>query len=325
LATALLAACAAFLAAAEAAPAAVERASESERAVAYWTEERMRNARPAEELLAETEAEEAPEPGEPGKPVEVPSPELRPYSAHGRVFFTHSSRDYYCSGTVVQAATRKLVATAGHCVYYKRSFARKWIFVPAYAEDGRDNPAPFGRWRARRLAVPHAWWRSARDRNAANDDLRFDVGMVSLAPRNGRPIQGVVGARRVRFNSKSARTLEAVGYPAMAPFDGKTMLSCSSPWMGRDRRLPPPRPLRVACGMTAGASGGAILNGNGALISLISYSYCLDPADKGCDRSEEGNFFGPQFGKAIRRLYRAEATPRRKRAARLAARWVRRR
>src|SRR5690606_13796409 len=109
---------------------------------------RMATARPAEELLAGVVPRLDPVPGEAGRAVavrpaspqrglldgllesllgggakatpravEVTNPEQRPHRTHGRVFFTLGGSNYYCSATVVNAKTRRLVVTAGHCAY----------------------------------------------------------------------------------------------------------------------------------------------------------------------------------------------------------------
>lgn len=329
---------------ANASPQVVERVAQAPKAVTdYWTKARMAAARPADELLEGVVPRVDPVPGESGRAVavrpaspkrgligelldgllggarptprtvEVPNPEKRPVRTHGRVFFTLGGRDYYCSATVVNSKTRRLVVTAGHCVYDAGRFASNWMFTPAY----RLGARPFGQWTARRIAITKRWQRTAGNANPADDDLRYDVAMVSLRPRNGKRIQDVVGARGIAFNKRRNRNYEAFGYPAVSPFDGERPYACASPYQGADTSFAKPRPLRIDCDMTAGASGGGMIVGGRTLTSVISYSYgCEELPILGsllpCSNPEAGKLFGPYFGKTIRKLYRSEARPRRK-------------
>ncbi|GAA1277348.1 hypothetical protein GCM10009677_34160 [Sphaerisporangium rubeum] len=53
----------------------------------------------------------------------------------GKVFFTVGDKEYWCSGSSIQAKYRNLVATAGHCVFdegLQNGALDNWVFVPGY-------------------------------------------------------------------------------------------------------------------------------------------------------------------------------------------------
>ena len=95
-----------------------------QRAVAYWTPARMKSARPWKVTGAKAGAAAQTVPARRGKQVAVPAAAVsvaRPYTNapdkfNGKVFFSHGSVDYVCSGTLVNSPSKNVVWTAGHCV-----------------------------------------------------------------------------------------------------------------------------------------------------------------------------------------------------------------
>lgn len=293
---------------------------------AYWTAERMRDAVPAERLLAGVEAPAASLParesgapsvvapadptrplargllaggGGDGEAIEISNPRPAPYRTHGKVFMTLDDGviltpdDYVCSATVVTSEIKRLVVTAGHCVYGFGRFATNWMFVPAYDEGAR----PFGSWVAADLATTRQWRES--------EDIRYDVGMAKMARRSGRPIQKVVGARGIGFNLDPNR-YHAYGYPAGSPYNGKELRMCNSRARGSDQSEGNPQPRRIRCDMTGGSSGGGWVVREKLVNSVVSYGYeCTIPVFP-CENPERGNLFGPYFGETIKRLYRSQ-------------------
>ena len=77
-----------------------------------------------------------------------------PYRAIGKLFFRDpvAGGDFVCSGAVIQ---RRIVLTAGHCVYEPVGgyFFDRFVFVPAF-DRGR---APFGRWEVRWKITTQPW------------------------------------------------------------------------------------------------------------------------------------------------------------------------
>jgi len=273
----------------------------------YWTDERMREALPGSDLLADVELPLLPEvdeilPGDfqpqpsPRAAAEaVPDPARAPLRTHGKVYFTLNGVRYFCSGTVVRAETKSLVVSAGHCVYGFGQFATNWLFVPA--KNGSFEP--YGRWAAVELDTTNQW--------QASEDIRYDVGMATLERRNHRPIQRRVGGRKIAFNKGRDLTFKAFGYPAEGRFNGQYLYRCKSPAQGTDSG-PQPRPTRIDCDMTGGSSGGGWVISKGRVNSVVSYGYECGLLDLLCQivggNPEEGKLFGPYFGDTIRRLYR---------------------
>jgi V8-like Glu-specific endopeptidase len=217
-----------------------------------------------------------------------------PNRTHGKVFFTSGAVDYVCSGTVVRAPSHSLVWTAGHCVYEPDvlggGFVRNFEFVPGY----RKGHKPFGEWPAQKLQSTSQWKNSGGLFSA--DGTPYDEGAATLAARNGKHIQDVVGARGIAFNTKRNHTYRAYGYPAEAPpaeFDGRHLFSCTSQYGGADHGFGNPPPMRITCDMTGGSSGGGWVVKDRYIASVVSYGY----------EGDSTHLYGPYFGNAAHTLY----------------------
>jgi V8-like Glu-specific endopeptidase len=286
----------------EAAGASIVTARPTERAAAvraYWTRERMREARPVEELFpagARADRGAAPLPARPEerRPLHhrVRHIERFPARTNGVSFFhldLPNPGDFQCSATAVKSPNRSLVLTAGHCVFDSLAtggFATKWVFVPAYNHGG----APFGRWPATSLAKTDGW------QSPSSGDFRYDVGFATVAERRKRSLEGRIGARPIAFNQRRKQKYEIFGYPALPPprqFDGKHLFRCDSRYRGADRGAPDPKPLGVSCDMHEGSSGGAWVIHHKSVAGLTSYGRSGQP-----DR-----LYGPYFGGVVKSLY----------------------
>lgn len=313
---------------AQGAPGVAERhAPAGHGARSYWTAERMREAIPAEvpELPADAgpgtgaaaESEARPSFVVPTAPGEETSARLRsgtleqgsghartdppvdrdeilhpgkaPYRVQGKVFFRLAGYDYVCSGTALNSANRRVVWTAGHCVFERGAgFVHQFTFVPGF----HNGNKPYGEWPAKRLATTKAW---KKRRN-----LHFDVG-AAVVERNaaGRTLTSVVGGRGIGFDQGRDHVYRTWGYPAEAPpaeFTGGRLFRCTSPFAGTDARPGGHGPLTqyVACDMTGGASGGGWTVGN-SVLSVNSYKY----------KDKPDQFYGPYQSRAAKRLYRS--------------------
>lgn len=261
-------------------------------AAAYWTEERMRSAIPADVLVADNAR--AAKNANPGKVVEAGQPQrvqaqkpkatgLSPISHVGKVFFTLGGGNYVCSGNAVSSANELTVSTAGHCVNEGGgAYASRWIFVPAY-ENGR---APYGQWTATELITTSAW--------ANSGDISYDGAFAVMAPLNGRTLSDTVGATGVGFNLSRGLAYDAFGYPAARPFNGETLQGCT----GTARPDPYNQTLSqgIPCDMTGGSSGGPWFT-QGLQNSVNSFGYS----------GVRNTMFGPYFGTAIQQAYQAAA------------------
>jgi V8-like Glu-specific endopeptidase len=297
--TGVAAACAAVCASAPAAGAedAAAAVPQTPQAIRdYWTPERMREARPIEEVISGSGAI----PVDPGSEAAAKrggsnaAPVLRrkrfPKRTHGKVYLTlNPGGNFVCSGTAVHAPNDSLVLTAGHCTFGCESVlgctprrATNFNFVPAF----KDGDKPFGEWPAQAVR--------ATPQYESNENLAYDVGAAVIAPRGGREIEEVLGgARRIAFNPDWDQRYRVFGYPVQGQYTGsQAPFVCSVRATGRDHSLSPPS-TRIPCDMTGGASGGGWVTDGGKVASVTSYSY----------RTQTDTLYGPYFGSAIRNFY----------------------
>lgn len=275
----------------------VERAggAAQERAIAaYWTAKRMRRARPLEAVrvdgrdarlrLRERAVRNHPAGFESGP---VPDPGVYPNRVHGKVFGRMRGLGAYtCSGTVVEAANRSTMVTAGHCVTDPEyDTARKLVFVPGYDQGMR----PFGTWVFDRIVSQRAWRRNA--------NFNFDFAALEMSPVGGVALQDAVGAIPVAPFLPVEQTYVATGYPANRR-DTEMMWRCTAPFDGYDPRPIPngPTPFAIGCDMNVGASGGG-LTVDGSLASVVSFGY----------RDHPNVLYAPYFGRKLVAVYERAA------------------
>jgi len=272
----------------------------------FWTAKRMQAAKPAK---VDTSVVPAPSEDLPqvavGEPTVVPSqgitgpsrrsslisnPTTLPYRLHGKVFFQARDMngvwdDYVCSGTVVNSPSKRVMFTAGHCVFAS-FWSRRMVFVPGY----HDGIEPYGEFAAKRMSAPARWVKYEWSRPTYA--LSYDVGAVVL--KGATPVQTAIGgARGIAFNVGRSHEYTSYGYPAANPFDGESLFACTSPFGGRDIGTFSPSPGWISCDMTGGSSGGGWIFDNEFLNSVNSYGYGNGPA----------RMYGPYFGNVIKRLY----------------------
>lgn len=204
---------------------------------------------------------------------------------------------HQCSAAMVASTSRRLLATAAHCVW----LAGRWqidgaFFVPGFA----SGEEPYGRWPVERAWVPTSWQQadSPIDDVAANSDYAF----VALQSRHGRLPEDVLGAQGIAWDTGDQVEVAALGYPAAAPYDGQSLRGCTgsaraAPFrtqrssVGRTGQV-----LVLACDMTEGASGGPWLigpdvrTGRGQIVGVSS-------------GGDDTDLVSPRFGADARRLY----------------------
>jgi hypothetical protein len=268
----------------------------------YWTPQRMHAAEPASLLEGGPIDLTGSSGNGSGHAKQVSRTRSFPNRTNGKVFFTIpppalDAGDYECSGTAIRSHTGSLVWTAGHCGYDAGQFplecdctVSNFEFVPAY----ENGAKPFGEWPARRIANPSQW------RNSG--DAAFDFSAATVRPRNGRRLEDVIGARRIAFGQPRRVQYAAFGYPDAPPFDGQHLQRCISGYRGQDNSEGPPRPIRIACDMTEGSSGGGWVirrphrhHFRHYVVSVTSYGYLDDP----------GFLYGPYQGGVAKALYRS--------------------
>ena len=239
-------------------------------AASAWTPERMAAARPLDlisDAAGGVQLRRAR--SVPFFSAEQANSAAYPNSTNGRLFGRLKGiGDYSCSGTVIDTRNGKVILTAGHCVFEPqlRRFASELIFVPAYI----DQTAPYGIWSWQSAATTRQW--------ALRANTNFDYATIKLREINGTAIESVVGSRRLKTNIRRNQFYSSFGYPVNLG-GGERQWGCLSEYAGKD-----PRPFRrgkpptaMGCDMTAGASGGAWVNGSGNVVSVTSFGYKAQP------------------------------------------------
>jgi V8-like Glu-specific endopeptidase len=252
---------------------------------AYWTDERMRDARPVDRGRAGLPQTQARKPGggtsTSWSTTQVPWPSTTALDAHGKVFFTDGVYNYVCSGTAVSAT---VVWTAGHCVNEGGGeFYDKWMFVPAYNKGGVQKP--YGDYTALSLHTTPAWenemYAYGRDLGAARVDRTIATYRTLDTATTYQ-----VGQRLVSY-----------GYPAEGKYSGRTMYQCDS-YVSRFDGNSSPATYGIPCGMNGGSSGGGWVAPDGRVMSVNSYGY----------QSLKNTMFGPTHAGAAADLFQRAST-----------------
>jgi len=266
--------------------------------LAYWTEERMRDAIPLPPPDVAWDPDRHPEqltpdgrpvrqpvlippglptpPEVPGVPLPqqtgtpVPNPGGWPYSAIGKLFMTMNGQNYVGSGFSVSGST-SVFMTAGHCVYDQGSgqWATNVMIALSYTPT-----SPGAQFAAVTLVTLVGWI------NKQGRAYDIGAGVVNGNMFNGRGNMGLL------FN-QAANTgpWTAVGYPAAAPYPGNAMYQTVGSYIGAGD------PGTIGMNnndMGGGSSGGPwIVNSNwGYVNGLQSYDYGNPDTDE----------YSPYFG-----------------------------
>ena len=182
---------------------------------------------------------------------------------------------HQCSAAVVASRSRRLLATAAHCVWLDGAWRVDGaVFIPGWA----SGEEPYGRWAVDTAYLPPAW----QEANSPIEDVaaETDFAFVSLLPRDGHLPEQVLGAQGIRFSPGGRVEVAALGYPAMGSYDGQSLRGCVGEAVvedfPRDPDHAPGQVLALDCDMTEGASGGPWLAGpdaaagRGQVIGVVS-------------------------------------------------------
>jgi V8-like Glu-specific endopeptidase len=248
----------------------------------YWTAARMRGARPLDALGPRVNARPAPNPFASASFASVANTTVPPFSMVGRVFVKIGKFDGFCSGAALASESRRLVLTAGHCIYNLLpghrfpTLARRFAFVPGYV----DGQAPFGIFAGRKAFLPKPWLQRGNE--------NFDIGAVLTEPNEaGQAVADAVGGGLpIAVDKARDREYQLLGYPGHLQ---QRMQECDGRFNGSDRNtfsLAGPPSLSVGCFMGEGASGGPWLVEGGTQIGgMTTYGY----------RRDFRQTFGPYF------------------------------
>lgn len=184
----------------------------------YWTEERMRAARPSEERVKKTKGSSVARTEE--EDVKTLAAEIAPKlvkegldasltqsMAVGKVFYDDSTgTPYSCSAATVNSNGKNMVFTAGHCVHDGDggNWVRvdTWRFMAGY----RHGAPPERQFSARTLVTLVGW---ARD-----GDNAYDAAVVVLNRNSsGQRAVDVVGGNGLRTGGAYDQFHTIYGYP----------------------------------------------------------------------------------------------------------------
>ena len=292
--------------------------SKHDQIVAYWTPERIANAKPREispsgqpNVVLPKKPGNGGGGGGGGRSSSVGGASWTGgglvQETVGKVLFTMGGVDYVCSGTVVQdtRVSESLVLTAGHCVYDQaEGWATNWMFMPNFdaAPSQYDGTSfncdilRYGCWTTDALVTSTGW---------RNGDLNEDYGFAVVnSAGHSKLLEETVGAQAISFASIRPTTAYAFGYPHASPYDGTDLVYCAGPtiadgWGGSDDS-------GLKCDMTGGSSGGGWFSpfdggtGVGTLVSVNSFRYLGGRYTK--------YMFGPLFDADTEQTYNAAQT-----------------
>jgi hypothetical protein len=301
--------------AASAAPPKDSKAAHHAKVVAYWTPERIRNAKARDFTF---------DPVKGFKPAAKPTPGGSGsvtgaswlgggdiLNGTGRVLFTLGGTDYICSGSIVADTNsgRSIVLTAGHCATDNdgKTAATNWMFIPSFDTSPTYTCASttYGCWVADALYSDTAFYTAGSFNNTAvQHDWSFAV--VSGGGKSGTATLNLEDTVGVRFPIAysavaSGTTLSAFGYPAAGKYHGKDLTYCRGA-IGQDANTGNTT-WSMPCDMTGGSSGGPWVKASNTttypqattvLSSLNSYGY-----------SGVSKMFGPKFNANTQNVFSA--------------------
>jgi V8-like Glu-specific endopeptidase len=231
---------------------------------AYWTPQRLANAKPMPQPAVSSETKSAQLPD--GAPKYVPAttpaagvirPAASVWTTVGRLVFTVPGKgDYICTANVVSSANHDVISTARHCVVDVSTWAvySNFRFAPAY---NRGN-APYGWWNWRR-----AGWRV--DDTSAGGDNAFIV--LSTGGNNGGHVQDAVGSSGIGFNFSTNAYAHGIGIPGATDY---AVWCAGQPYDGPAGGVQIPN----CNGLSGGASGGSFIvnyQGDGSATQTASF------------------------------------------------------
>ena len=237
---------------------------------AYWTPERLRNAKPVPQPHPAAPDGDRAAPARPeGERTVVHG--TRPKSAEaadgtkaaaeaqdtvGRLFFSTDHGDYVCSATVVTSENHSVLSTARHCGFGEGG--SKYRFAPGYSHGD----------------APHGWWDFKSANWVSGGGQESDVAFLTMNENDNGRVQDAVGSAGIAFNQNRDQDAHILGLPA----DKDELFQCD----GKSYGGPDGQLLMDGCdGMSGGASGGAWTvddpNGGG-LLQIGAYSGSLGDA-----------------------------------------------
>ncbi|MCU1284066.1 MAG: hypothetical protein JWO13_416 [Acidobacteriales bacterium] len=269
----------------------VDQAAES--ILAYWTPERLANAKPIPMPILSAPS---PAPYQRGDKrdinfiriqnefmsvqqdaVRVADINAAPYAAIGMLFFTNGGSDWSCTAFAVD---KSVFFTAAHCFFNVKT--RLWSQNVVF-KMGWSLTQPGLAFPALKLVLPVGWLSGS----LPNYDCDVAAGIVS----GDMSTRGLIS---VEFNSATAGPITSIGYPGAPPYDGTAMMQTT----GCNAKSPLVGTIGMNDNnMTPGSSGGPWMKSSqfGVATGLNSFSSPQYPAQ----------MFSPIFGVQAAHVYLA--------------------
>lgn len=274
--------------------------SSSEQALdAYWTPERMRAARPAEEMpglasdLAAAERDAAHSAGT-ARAARSRGATARVTRTPGRVAPAKARSSSPARSVKAPFAARAAAVqpnypynsfqarTAGKVFFTNTTNGLNYVCSATIVNtSGKNSVWTAGHcvhggqgrnWHANWTFVPsyvNGWepygrWianrLSARTSWTGQTDYDSDIGVATMAPRSGWRIADYLGGQGLTWNRSKRIAVTAFGYPSGAPFNGQTLQTCTGTTFPKWEVLfLSAESLGLVCDMTPGSSGGGWL------------------------------------------------------------------
>ncbi|OLZ65529.1 hypothetical protein AV521_31190 [Streptomyces sp. IMTB 2501] len=231
------------------APLDAEQLQEAKALDAYWTPERLRNARPLDDpdgaRLGDTHGM--------GSALRAPSHEVAGGFDNVGVFVVTRAggkEDRFCTASVVDSPSMNLVISAAHCLSDTDRF-ENFGFVPKYNDS--SNPKPYGIFRAEKNRV-YLDGRYIKLGSSKADDLDFAFVRVQRNEKNQVLATTVGGGNRLKFigpGDFAQKDAHLIGYPG----GSKKPRDCTATTKKFDDRF-----VQIDCdGYTPGTSGSPFL------------------------------------------------------------------
>jgi len=209
----------------------------------FWTPERMRSAIPMEPIVLAEAIDRMPFTEEGLSPSNLLTPEMtlmepafplnntskaRP---NGKVFFWDQIKNeaYVCSGSAINGDTKRLVATAGHCVHggSDGTFYANWKFVPNFTVTNVDGTLyavhPDGQFRGTTAWTLPDWIQYGDVPKGYNSDVAF---VVTRANDDYVRVVDAVGGHGMKIGGGYHFNSVIYGYPGNF-FNGWIMWRCN--------------------------------------------------------------------------------------------------
>lgn len=296
----------------------LDDAAQSRRVLAYWTPRRMREAIPYESVEATSYAgagrvTSSPPPAQPARTFASPTAptsgqeqsrgaRVRFTNKAGKVFFTKDGANYVCSGSAVNSRSKRIVATAGHCVHGGKggSFHTNWMYEAGYSSGAKAGGR--GRFTAYAFRTFRDWVRyGGRTARGFNSDVAFVT--TNRSPATHKRLVAGFGGMGLRTGGGYRLPITVFGYPANLS-GGENQYACRGRTGKRSlgRRGHRHHFLSIrGCHFGGGASGGPWLTGyrNRTRRGTIRTVSSFGPSGK------PRYIAGPYFRRAVGRMLQA--------------------